>query len=304
MNKSATTLSSDKGNFNKAEIHENTEMKKEDISLTSLLPLKEEPEKATLAQTKTVSMTNVLTSRVLSNSTLKPSASSTTSMNSGPKIQINSSPTPFLRILKPTASCVLSNKTSEETIIKDSNESSKVRLFRLGMEGKYNSYVNQYTTNTFALNKHQHMEHRDRRRAVVNKFRVNEFKWHNGEVYGSKEVILNTLRYSIIALENAIPTAFMHPAWPIQRTAWVRAIQLASTPKEFSAVLSFLEDFIKPICYVSVWREAAGHIELHRITTADSRKRSKKANKEEEEEEEEMEELNRELGLTISHSTL
>lgn len=32
------------------------------------------------------------------------------------------------------------------------------QYFKLGQEGKYRVYVNQYTTNTVALNKHQHRE--------------------------------------------------------------------------------------------------------------------------------------------------
>lgn len=304
--KSTTTPDSDKREFDKDSGCKNVGFKKEDVSLASLLLSKEGHKGllssvSTLTQAKTDVSTNISKPSVASSSTtLKPtlSASSNTSMHSSGKVPINTL-RPFSQILKPSGPTILSNKGAGETDAEKELKSPTVPLFRLGMEGDYREYLNQYTTNTFALNKHQHMEHRDKRRAVVNKFSVNEFKWHNGEVYGNKGVVLNTLRYSIIALENAIPTAFMHPAWPIQRTTWVRAVQLASTPHEFSVILSFLEEFIKPICYVSVWNEAAGHMELHRITTADSRKRSKKSNKEEEEEEEEMEELNRELGLKI-----
>lgn len=32
------------------------------------------------------------------------------------------------------------------------------QYFKLGQEGKYRVYINQYTTNTVALNKHQHRE--------------------------------------------------------------------------------------------------------------------------------------------------
>ena len=282
---------------------QNDGVKNGDVSLASLLASSKTDREQlplnvpTMLQTKTVTRTNVLASNVLSSSALKTVASTAVPKSTPPSNKAPVSASSVLsQILKPAAPATVANTNTKVKCTEKEHKPPSVPLFRLGMEGNYSLYVNQYSTNTFALNKHQHMEQKDKRRAVANKFSLNEFKWHNGEVYGDKEVILNTLRYSIIGLENAIPTAFMHPAWPIQRSTWIRAIQLAATPQEFSAILSFLEDFIKPICYVSVWGEAAGHMELHRITTADSRKRSKKSNKEEEEEEEEIGELNRELG--------
>ncbi|KPP77267.1 nucleosome-remodeling factor subunit BPTF-like, partial [Scleropages formosus] len=92
-------------------------------------------------------------------------------------------------------------------------------LFKLGQEGKYRVYQNQYSTNTLALNKHQHREDHDKRRHLSHKFCMTpagEFKW-NGSVYGSKVLTISTLRLTIVQLENNIPAPFLHPNWASHR---------------------------------------------------------------------------------------
>lgn len=91
--------------------------------------------------------------------------------------------------------------------------------FKLGQEGKYRVYHNQYATNSFALNKHQHREDHDKRRHLSHKFCLSpagEFKW-NGSVHGSKVLTISTLRLTIIQLENNIPSSFLHPNWASHR---------------------------------------------------------------------------------------
>ena len=80
------------------------------------------------------------------------------------------------------------------------------RMFRLGMEGNYKLYKNQYSTNSLALNKPQHAEDRDRRRYLAHKFSLSSserLKW-NGTVYGNKQLIVSTLRLTITQLESQI----------------------------------------------------------------------------------------------------
>lgn len=161
-------------------------------------------------------------------------------------------------------------------------------VFRLGSEANYSSYVNQFTSNPLALTKQQQLEQRDKKRSVTHKFHLNEVKWH-GEVCGSKEVILNTLRFSIVSLENSITSSFMHPTWPGQRSTWVKAVHLSKTPQEFAAALSVLESSIRPICYLSVWNDAVGHVELHRVMSEARQVGTKKKDHKEEEEEPEVE---------------
>lgn len=63
-------------------------------------------------------------------------------------------------------------------------------LYRLGCDGKYKNYVNQYSTNSLALNKLQHNEERDKRRHLSHKFSLTsnaDFKW-NGVLYGKISV--------------------------------------------------------------------------------------------------------------------
>lgn len=161
-------------------------------------------------------------------------------------------------------------------------------VFRLGSEANYSSYVNQFTSNPLALTKQQQLEQRDKKRSVTNKFSLVDYKWH-GDVSGSKDVILNTLRFSIVGLENSIASTFMHPSWPVQRSTWVRAVHLSKTPKEFAAALSFLESSIRPICYLPVWNDAVGHVELHRMVSEAKQAGTKKKDHKEEEEEPELE---------------
>lgn len=92
-------------------------------------------------------------------------------------------------------------------------------FFKLGNEGKFRVYHNQYSTNTLALNKHQHREDHDKRRHLSHKFCMTpagEFKW-NGSLYGSKALIVSTLRLTIIQLENNVPAPFLHPNWASHR---------------------------------------------------------------------------------------
>lgn len=167
--------------------------------------------------------------------------------------------------------------------IADDDADVKGPFFRLGMEDNFSGYVNHFATDPLALNRQQHMENKERRRAVSNKFSVfHEFKL-SGEIFGPKDVILNTLRCSIVNLENNIPAAFMHPVWPIQRSTWVRAVHMATTPVEFAAALCFLESLIKPVCFLPVWNDSLGHTELHRAIVETKADKKKREHKEEEE---------------------
>ena len=92
-------------------------------------------------------------------------------------------------------------------------------FFKLGQEGKYRVYHNQFSNNTLALNKPQHREDQDKRRHLAHKFCMTpagEFKW-NGAVHGSKVLTVSTLRLTIIQLENNVPAPFLHPNWASHR---------------------------------------------------------------------------------------
>lgn len=92
-------------------------------------------------------------------------------------------------------------------------------LFKLGQEGKYRVYQNQYSTNVLALNKHQHREDYDKKRHLSHKFSLttaSEFKW-NGSIYGSRSLTVSTLRLTIVQLETNMQGPFMHPNWASHR---------------------------------------------------------------------------------------
>lgn len=176
--------------------------------------------------------------------------------------------------------------------------------FKLGMEGTYKNYVNQYSINVAALNKMQHNEERDKRRHLSHKFSLttaSEFKWH-GAVTGSRAILVNTLRQTMLQLESNVPASLMHTNWHLLRKPWMLAVTSSVLPWEFSRALVVLETCIKPVVYNPVWNEYLGHIRLQRITSAEREER-KKIEKKEKKEKDEEEERNR-LGYHLVKYTL
>ncbi|XP_078611546.1 nucleosome-remodeling factor subunit BPTF-like isoform X3 [Branchiostoma floridae x Branchiostoma japonicum] len=168
---------------------------------------------------------------------------------------------------------------------------SKPNLFRLGQEGKFRMYVNQYTSNQLALNKHQHAEDRDRRRGLTHKFCLNtqqEFKWQ-GTVHGNKALTVSTLRLTLVHLENSIPKPFLHPHWATFRTNWIKAVHMCTAPKEFALALSIFESVVKPCVLLNVWRDSLGHVRLQRVTALEKDDKKKKKDQGKLFEEEEVE---------------
>ncbi|KAH9489881.1 hypothetical protein Btru_044487 [Bulinus truncatus] len=198
---------------------------------------------------------------------------------------------------KSTEEVLVVNKDGELTRMtrgKISVTSSLVQqslYFKLGSEGSYKQYQNQYTTNTLALNKHQHNEERDKKRHLSHKFSLtqnSEFKW-NGNVMGNRMSTLATLRLSITQLEGNIQAPFLHINWPNHRQNWQKAVQLCQNPRDFALALSILEACIKPCVMNAVWHESLGHLRLRRITMSDReewKKKEKEQRKRKEDEEE------------------
>ncbi|KAI1896742.1 hypothetical protein AGOR_G00097940 [Albula goreensis] len=162
-------------------------------------------------------------------------------------------------------------------------------FFKLGQEGKYRVYHNQYSTNTLALNKHQHREDHDKRRHLSHKFCMTpagDFKW-NGSVHGSKVLTISTLRLTIVQLENNIPAPFLHPNWASHRSNWIKAVQMCSKAREFALALAILECAIKPVALLPVWKDSLGHTRLHRMTSIEREEKEKVKKRERKLEEEE-----------------
>uniref|UniRef100_A0AAQ4NPJ3 Bromodomain PHD finger transcription factor n=1 Tax=Gasterosteus aculeatus aculeatus TaxID=481459 RepID=A0AAQ4NPJ3_GASAC len=163
------------------------------------------------------------------------------------------------------------------------------QYFKLGQEGKYRVYHNQYSSNTVALNKHQHREDHDKRRHLSHKFCMTpagEFKW-NGSIYGSKLLTISTLRITIIQLENNVPSPFMHPNWASHRTNWIKAVQMCSKAREFALALAILECAIKPVAMLPLWKDSLGHTRLNRMTSMEREEKEKVKKREKKLEDEE-----------------
>ncbi|XP_050535545.1 nucleosome-remodeling factor subunit NURF301 isoform X2 [Daktulosphaira vitifoliae] len=168
-------------------------------------------------------------------------------------------------------------------------------LYKLGMDNGFKTYVNQYTSNPIALNKVQKNEERDKKRYMSHKFMLTgsgEFKWM-GQIIGSKSTIITTVKQTIIALDNSLPSSLMHMNWPTLRKAWLNQVNSCSTPKDFARVMVVLMSCIKPVVYASVWHEQLGHVKLFRITHAEREERKKIDKKDKKEKDAEEDERNR-----------
>ncbi|KAK9882651.1 hypothetical protein WA026_022517 [Henosepilachna vigintioctopunctata] len=183
---------------------------------------------------------------------------------------------------------------SRMTRLKSSQIANGTYLYKLGMENTFKTYVNQFSTNIIALNKPQRNEERDKKRHLSHKFSlttVSEFKWMGGNS-GSKTLLTSTLKQTILQLEQAIPTSFMHPNWHMLRKHWLGIIGSCQKAKDFAKALIVLHACIKPVVFANVWHEQLGHIKLSRIT-AQEREERKKIEKREKKERDEEEERNR-----------
>ncbi|XP_053274261.1 nucleosome-remodeling factor subunit BPTF isoform X2 [Pleuronectes platessa] len=179
----------------------------------------------------------------------------------------------------------VSTRSSKDVVVKGALS----QYFKLGQEGKYRVYHNQYSSNTLALNKHQHREDHDKRRHLSHKFCMTpagEFKW-NGSIHGSKVLTISTLRLTIIQLENNVPAPFMHPNWASHRTNWIKAVQMCSKAREFALALAILECAIKPVAMLPIWKDSLGHTRLNRMTSMEREEKEKVKKREKKLEDEE-----------------
>ncbi|CAL4137206.1 unnamed protein product, partial [Meganyctiphanes norvegica] len=154
---------------------------------------------------------------------------------------------------------------------------NSAQIYRLGCDGKYKSFVNQYSSNPLALNKIQHNEERDKRRHLSHKFSLtpaSEFKW-NGVLHGNKENLISTLRHTILSLESTISVHLFHPHWANIRKAWNLAVMASNEPRHFSRVLMWLVACIKPIVLNPVWHDSLGHVRFRRVTALEREEKKK-----------------------------
>lgn len=173
-------------------------------------------------------------------------------------------------------------------------ESSSGPPFKLGMEGRHKTYVNQYSSNSSALNKTQIAEERDRKRYLSHKFSLTgagEFKWC-GSTFGNKTTMLQTIRSTLLQLHSQILATFMHPNWNLMRKPWIAAVNACVSPRDLGRALSVLAACIRPVVFNSAWQESLGHVRLHRHTALE-REEKKKVDKKEKKEKELEEEMHR-----------
>ncbi|EAA10839.5 AGAP006133-PA [Anopheles gambiae str. PEST] len=167
--------------------------------------------------------------------------------------------------------------------------------FKLGMENGHKNYVNQYAVHPIALNKPQRNEERDKKRHLSHKFSltpVSEFKWLGGGLYATQQQIITTIRQTLLALEQAVATPFMHHNWNRLRKVWINAIGVCTRPNEFARAMCMIQACLRGVVFASVWHEQLGHTKMYRITLAE-REEKKKLEKREKRERDDEEERNR-----------
>ncbi|CAL1273148.1 unnamed protein product [Larinioides sclopetarius] len=207
-------------------------------------------------------------------------------------------PRTFSNENKPVGNFVKTRKNGEESIIivsKDgeitrmttrskssSSASTSPTLYKLGMDSIGKPYSNQYTTNTLALNKHQHAEDRDKKRHLSHKFSLtaaSEFKWQ-GSTHGDRGFTVATLRQAFLQLENNIPAYLLHAYWTIHRSNWLKAVNKCTAAPDFAFALNILEACMKPVLFTTVWNDSLGHVRLQRTTAGDREDRKKQEKRE------------------------
>lgn len=167
-------------------------------------------------------------------------------------------------------------------------------LFKLGMDNSFKSYVNQYVTNAVALTKSQKNEERDKKRYLCHKFSLSstpEFKWI-GNFVGSRPIIIQTLKQTLLHLESNIPSYFFHPNWTSLKKTFISRVGSCLIAEEFSRLLIMLQSCVKSVVFVSAWHEQLGHVRLERISAVE-REEKKRLDKKEKKEKDDEEEKNR-----------
>ncbi len=192
-------------------------------------------------------------------------------------------------IVKPPISALGANEPLRMTRRTVQEIEKGTLFFKLGQEGTFKSYINQFTSNPSALSRVQANEERSKRTHMSHKFSLTDasvFKWM-GQLHGTRNNLVNTLRQTILQLESNLPVIFMHANWHLMRKPWIQALTTSNTPKELARALTVLQCCIKPALMVNVWYDSLGHTALKKITQQmkdDKKKIEKRERKELEEE--------------------
>ncbi|XP_062542948.1 LOW QUALITY PROTEIN: nucleosome-remodeling factor subunit NURF301-like [Armigeres subalbatus] len=176
--------------------------------------------------------------------------------------------------------------------------------FKLGMENGFKAYVNQYSINPIALNKPQRNEDRDKKRHLSHKFsltQASEFKWLGGGMNSTQTQIISTIKQSIIALEQAVASPYLHQNWTKLRKIWIGAISACTKAKDFARILCILQSCMRSVIFAGVWHEQLGHTKMYKITSAE-REEKKKLEKREKRERDDEEERNRSTFNFVKYS--
>ena len=140
--------------------------------------------------------------------------------------------------------------------------------FKLGSECRYRVYSNVYASSRQALSKTTLAEDAERRRSRLSHFSSQQFNW-SGSTSGGSVVTAQTLRSSLLHLENSLPSIAKCSNWHKRRAHWLRAVESCHTPEAFAVVLVHLVRSLRPLAFREVWRNCVGHTELYHRSLAE-----------------------------------
>lgn len=235
--------------------------------------------------TETTTATSSSTGGEIENGTVDENISSNDQINGADQNSSSGTPPPSTTVPPE----IDKNDQTHLTRSRTNQISSGTFYFKLGMENLHKEYMNQFATNTLALNKPQKNEERDKKRHLSHKFSLTDastFKW-GGLLNGTEHSLIAVFKQTLLTFESSLCASYMHCNWPKLRKVWLNAVAASTTPQDFLKVLITLQTCMKSVVYANVWHEQLGHIHLYRITSAEREERKKIEKREKREENEE-----------------
>ena len=113
--------------------------------------------------------------------------------------------------------------------------------------------------------------------------------------------MISTIKQTIISLEQATSSPFLHQNWNKLRKTWIGAISACTKARDFARILCILQASMRSVIFASVWHEQLGHTRMYRITAAE-REEKKKLEKHEKREQADEKECNRSTFNFVKYS--
>uniref|UniRef100_A0A158R694 SMB domain-containing protein n=1 Tax=Syphacia muris TaxID=451379 RepID=A0A158R694_9BILA len=149
--------------------------------------------------------------------------------------------------------------------------------YRLGEDGTFRTYQNQYTVNDYAKTPLMRVKERDRKKYLCNRFSLADegaFQWSipKGKyLYGSESDAVNIIQYTLYNFAQRIPPVLMHRLWKRDGldSFTKGALAPTSSVEELRDLLLRFECGVRKPVMASVFWGTLGHTRLIRLTAED-----------------------------------